>query len=190
MFRSVTMELMHGWRGGAILAGLLSLCACTGDRPRETKENAPVSSAPPASAGSSRRTPRVPQPQVATAGAQSAAAGATARLVLRVSLPAGLHVQSHAPTDENLIGTVLNVTAPDGVSIVDIEYPKAVDFIQGTQLLTVYESEFDIVVTVRVAAPMPRGPIVIPAELRYQACNDTVCFAPASVRAEWPLQIT
>ena len=53
--------------------------------------------------------------------------GATARLVLRVELPDGLHVQSHAPRDPALVPTVLTLDAPAGVTIEEISYPAGVD---------------------------------------------------------------
>jgi len=53
----------------------------------------------------------------------------------------------------------------------------------------VYESEFEIVVTLRAASTAPRGPVVVPAELKYQACNDSVCFAPSNASTSWRLEV-
>ena len=44
-----------------------------------------------------------------------AAAGSTARVALRVSLPEGFHIQSNQPRDPTLIPTVLSVEPPPGV---------------------------------------------------------------------------
>lgn len=113
--------------------------------------------------------------------------GQTVRLALKVSLPEGLHTQSNAPRDPMLIPTVLTVDAPAGVTVSEIVYPKAVDFRQEgqEQLLSVFDREFAIGVQVVVG---PGGAAaVVPARLRYQACNDVMCFAPATAEFSWTL---
>jgi DsbC/DsbD-like thiol-disulfide interchange protein len=117
--------------------------------------------------------------------------GATVRLVAHVRLPAGIHVQSNKPRDPDLIATELSLTLPKGMTLVDVVYPKASDFvIPGfKQPLAVYPNEFDIVVRVKLDARMAAGALTLPAALRYQACNDTVCFAPARAAMTWTMQV-
>ncbi len=117
--------------------------------------------------------------------------GGIVRLVAHVRLPAGLHVQSNKPRDPDLIPTDLTVTAPTGVSMVDIVYPKASDLsVPGfKQPLAVYPNEFDIVVRVRLGAGVAAGAVPVPATLRYQACNDTVCFAPSRATLSWSVAV-
>ena len=101
---------MRGWRQRALVVGLLCLSACSSDPPLERAGTPPAASAPATGASAPAiRGSRIPQPRVAAAGDLTLRAGGTARLVLRVSLPPGLHVQSNAPKDANLIPTVLNV---------------------------------------------------------------------------------
>ena len=117
--------------------------------------------------------------------------GATVRLVAHVRLPQGLHVQSNKPRDPDLIPTDLAVVAPKGATLVDVVYPKASDLtVPGfKQPLAVYPNEFDIVVRVKLDARVPAGALAVPATLRYQACNDTVCFAPARAALSWSVTI-
>jgi len=117
--------------------------------------------------------------------------GGTVRLVAHVRLPAGVHVQSNKPRDPDLIPTELTVTPPKGMSMVDIVYPKASDLKQpGSKLLlAVYPNEFDIVVRVRLDARVVPGAISLPATLRYQACNDSVCFPPARATLSWTIAV-
>ncbi|MEQ1758938.1 MAG: protein-disulfide reductase DsbD domain-containing protein [Vicinamibacterales bacterium] len=118
-------------------------------------------------------------------------AGGTVRLVAHVRLPAGLHVQSNKPKDPDLIPTDLAVTPPKGVRMVDIVYPKATDItLPGYKLpLAVYGNEFDIVVRVRLDPGVTPGSLTVPATLRYQACNDSVCFPPARAEVSWSVQV-
>lgn len=139
-------------------------------------------------AGQARR----PTAEVATrVDTASPRPGTTVRLVAHVRLPADIHVQSNKPRDPDLIPTELTVTAPKGVTLVDIVYPKASDLtLPGFGMpLAVYPNEFDIVVRVRLAGDIGAGPVSLPATLRYQACNDTVCFAPARAPLSWSIAL-
>jgi cytochrome c biogenesis protein CcdA/DsbC/DsbD-like thiol-disulfide interchange protein len=119
------------------------------------------------------------------------APGNTARAALEVSLPEGLHVQSNQPRDPLLIATALSFSPPEGVTVREIVFPNAVDFKQAgvDQPLAVFERVFAIGVQFDVAASVADGEIVVPARLRYQACNDTVCFAPRNAATEWKLRV-
>ena len=104
------------------------------------------------------------------------------RLALKVSLPESLHTQSNKPLDPTLIPTVLTIDAPAGVTVDEIVYPPAVELKQQglDQPLVVFEHEFLIGVQVTLGPGMAAGDLVLPAHLRYQACNDMMCFAPAT----------
>jgi thioredoxin:protein disulfide reductase len=128
-------------------------------------------------------TPLVERPGVS--------AGGPVRIALKVALPDGLHVQSNKPKDETLIPTALTIDAPAGVSVDEIVWPKTTDLKQEgqTQPLVVFEREFTIGVQVALAASVAAGDVVLPFHLRYQACNDSMCFAPSTVDAQWVLKV-
>ena len=119
------------------------------------------------------------------------AGGQTIRAALQVALPEGFHVQSNEPRDPTLIPTVLTVTPPEGVTVTEIVFPNPVDLKQLgiDQPLAVFERVFPIGVQFTVARTAARGELVVPAHLRYQACNDTTCFAPRTADVEWRLRI-
>ena len=119
------------------------------------------------------------------------AAGSTTRVALTVKLPAGLHVQSDAPRDPSLIPTVLTVQPPPGVSVRHLIYPEATDFEQAgqPQPLAVFEHEFVTGAELAIAKDAAPGELVIPGRLRYQACDDKLCFAPQTATFEWKVRI-
>lgn len=140
-------------------------------------------------AGAQLRRPRAElAPLAASDGVQ---AGATAALALHVALPAGLHVQSDAPRDPSLIPTALTLDPPPGVTVEEILYPPAEDLVQEglPEPLAVFDREFTIGVRVAVAAQVPAGELVVPARLRYQACDNQMCYAPAIGEVSWTLRI-
>jgi len=118
-------------------------------------------------------------------------AGDSVRLALQVSLPEGLHTQSNAPLDPTLIPTVLTIAAPAGVAIDEVVYPKTTDLAQTGQdkPLKVFEREFAIGVQVTLAPGTPEGDLIVPARLRYQACDESMCFSPATAEAQWTIRV-
>jgi len=117
-------------------------------------------------------------------------AGTSVRLALKVALPDGFHVQSNKPRDPLLIATELAVDPPAGATVAEVVFPTPVDLKQAgvDQPLAVFEQNFAVGVRVAVA-PTASGELVVPVRLRYQACNDTTCFAPTNVAAQWTLRV-
>ena len=114
------------------------------------------------------------------ADADGVHAGRTARVALRVALPEGVHVQSNAPRDPLLIATSVTATPPPGITVTDVVYPKATDFVQAGQStpLSVFDQRFAIGIALAVSGDLAPGEAAVPIRLRYQACDATTCFAP------------
>jgi len=127
-------------------------------------------------------------PLVAAGGTQR---GGVMHAAIRVTLPDGLHTNANQPRDPSLIPIVLTVDAPAGVSVEEIVYPEATDLVQEgvEELLAVYEQEFLIGVQLRVADDVPLGSLTVPASLRYQACDERVCYIPATVPTGWTFAV-
>jgi hypothetical protein len=118
-------------------------------------------------------------------------AGQRVRVSLNVKLePANVHVQSDKPHDKALIPTVLTIEAPPNVTVEKISYPRARDLTLqiSKEPVAVFGPEFTIFADLtlrRVAA----GDLVIPAQLRYQACDDAVCYPPTKADTKWTLSV-
>ena len=117
-------------------------------------------------------------------------AGDTATLKLEVQLPEDIHVQSDKPRDPYVIPTLLTLALPDGLTMGGITYPESTDFqlVGWEEPLLVFEHEFTIEVLLNLDVSLPTGEIVIPGSFLYQACDDQVCFAPATEAIEWSIQ--
>ena len=119
-------------------------------------------------------------------------AGASVRAALQVKLPERFHVQSNSPRDPAFIPTVLTVDAPAGVRMTEIVFPPATDLKQVGQSepLAVFEHEFAIGVQFEFAATVAPGALDIPGRLRYQACDDRLCYPPATAEFRWIVPIS
>ncbi|MGE0363405.1 MAG: thioredoxin family protein [Vicinamibacterales bacterium] len=143
---------------------------------------------PPAALAQLKRIPAEIVPVVESDGVR---AGTTVRAALQVTLPEGFHVQSNKPRDASLIATELAVESVSGIHATEIVFPPAIDFVQEglPEPLLVFERQFTIGVRLAIPADAPAGVVTLPARLRYQACDDSVCFAPANAAAAWTLRI-
>jgi len=109
----------------------------------------------------------------------TAAAG---EAVVEVTVAPGWHINAHAPRDQFLIPTALEVIAPPGVRPGDVQYPEPVDrplAFSGGKPLLLYEGRVRLVAPL-AGSPAPGAP-PLRAKLRYQACTDTRCLPPATL---------
>ena len=135
-----------------------------------------------------RPSPAELTPLVETDGVR---AGSTARAALVVRLPEGLHTNSNKPRDPLVIPIVLSVQPPNGVTATEIVFPEPQTLrVEGfDQPLTVFEREFLIGVQMSVASDVPSGEVAVPASLRYQACDEKVCYPPVTLATTWNLRV-
>ena len=117
--------------------------------------------------------------------------GQTVTVELRVELPEDIHVQSDKPRDPYVIPTLLTFTPPEGVTVEEITYPASTDFLLAgwKEPLAVFEHEFTIEVRLALDADVSPGDMVVPGSFLYQACDDTVCFPPATAAVEWHIHV-
>ena len=106
--------------------------------------------------------------------------GRTVRATVTMDIPGGYHVNSNRPLEKFLIPTTLKVDAPDGLRIGPIAYPRAVlrKFRFSKKNVSVYEGRAIVRFTVTIPAGTSTGSKEVKLNVRYQSCNDEVCFPP------------
>jgi len=135
---------------------------------------------------------RAPRAQLAaTVEPPKVRAGKPATLVLTVTLPPTIHVQSDKPRDLAFFPTALVLTPPAGVTVAGTKYPRAVEFRQEGQPepLAVFEKTFTVTTTLAIAASVRPGELVVPGRFDYQACDDKVCYRPVKTDVTWTLTV-
>ena len=128
------------------------------------------------------------------AEADVAHAGNTHRVALDARLrPAGsgLHVNSNEPLEDFLIPTVLTVEPPAGITVEGLAWPEPIMLEQqgAEKPLAVYEETFAIGVALAVDAAVAPGDYDVPASLRYQACDERMCYIPATERIAFQVRV-
>jgi DsbC/DsbD-like thiol-disulfide interchange protein len=101
-----------------------------------------------------------------------------------VEIARGYHMNSHKPTDPYLIPTTLTAEMSSGIELRDTIYPagKLEKFsFSPNKALDVYTESVTLLLRLSAQEAAPLGATVIPATLRYQACNDSACLPPVKV---------
>jgi DsbC/DsbD-like thiol-disulfide interchange protein len=97
-----------------------------------------------------------------------------------MEIPSGFHVNSNQPLEKFLIPTQLQIGGPNSVRVGSIVYPRAqlrlLRFSKNR--VAVYEGSTTIRFIVTVPASVKKGSVELKGRLRYQSCNDDVCFPP------------
>jgi DsbC/DsbD-like thiol-disulfide interchange protein len=109
-------------------------------------------------------------------------AGKPTEVALHFRIAPGRHINSHTPSEEELIPTTLSIPEGSGVRLEAAAYPPGTKFVlpidPGTKL-SVYTGEFIIRARILAAA----GEHLVEAKLRYQACDTNSCMPPATIIA-------
>ena len=121
----------------------------------------------------------------------AAHAGSRVRAALQVRLQPGYHVNSDQPLDDFLIPTALTLDPPEGFSIGGFAYPDAslLSQIGVDGPLAVFEETFVVGVAFDVSEDLEPGSYVVPGTFRYQACDERMCYRPASADVAFHVDI-
>ncbi|HEV2844464.1 MAG TPA: thioredoxin family protein [Thermoanaerobaculia bacterium] len=118
-------------------------------------------------------------------------AGGPAKVAALVTIDPGWHVNSHKPTFEYLIPTVLDLELPEGWPRETVQYPpgEMQTFSFEKQPLAVYDGSVVFLANLAVPAGTTEGTYPVRASLRFQACNDSQCLPPVTAEAEIQLTV-
>jgi DsbC/DsbD-like thiol-disulfide interchange protein len=107
--------------------------------------------------------------------------GEPAKQVLKAVILQGFHVNSDKPRDEFLIPLKLTWDAAGPLETKSISYPKPEEMtLNGSQML-VYTGTVPIETAFAVAKDAPKGQTTVTGKLKYQACNEHMCFRPSTL---------
>jgi hypothetical protein len=103
----------------------------------------------------------------------------------------GFHVNSNTPTEEYLIPLKLTWKSTGALEAGAVTYPKPSleKYAFLDKPLSVFTGKFDIVAHFKIAANAPVGPGAAVGQLKYQACNDRMCFQPKTIEVTVPYAV-
>jgi uncharacterized protein YyaL (SSP411 family) len=118
-----------------------------------------------------------------------AAAGGELKVTVTLSTKEGWHVYANPASSETLKPTVVSLGSGPA-SLLKVDYPAGREktYAGESEKVRVYEGQVNLVVHLRLEDTVKAGPVDLELRVRYQACNDRACLAPATltvpVRAE------
>jgi hypothetical protein len=148
----------------------------------------------PVAALGQNSSPQASSPQVTVApiGTITVVRGGKAALDIEMRVNRGFHVNSNKPNDELLLPTVVHLNPPQGIMIINIQYPEgeplALPFMSNDKL-SVYSGNFAVTADVRVPKSEALGTLRVHGEVRYQACDNRQCFPPRTAPLEFDVHI-
>jgi Thiol:disulfide interchange protein DsbD, N-terminal len=129
---------------------------------------------------------------IATSASKDAVApGARVALNIDIAPKPTMHV--YAPGQKNYIAVSLTLEGNPAIKPAAIQFPppekREVKELGETQL--VYSRPFRIIQAIAVAtAPSVRpGPLTVKGAVKYQACDESICYAPITVPVTWTLTV-
>lgn len=107
-------------------------------------------------------------------------AGKASTVALHFRIAPGLHINSHTPSADYLIGTTFSIPAGETAQLEHASYPvgKNITLPADPKMqLNVYTGDFAI--DARLVAA--RGNHLVQGKLRYQACDQVQCLPPKTI---------
>ena len=136
-----------------------------------------------------------PQPNIDIKGSYSASKvqkGRVVRATILMDIPGGYHVNANKPLGKYAIPTTIKIEAPGGVTVGPISYPRALVRklkAVNNESLAVYEGKAYFRFNVTIPATYGDNWMNLRAHVRYQSCNDDVCFPPKSQDIDFGISV-
>jgi DsbC/DsbD-like thiol-disulfide interchange protein len=108
---------------------------------------------------------------------------------IAATIDPGFHVNSNTPSEDYLIPLKLTWKATGALEAGQVTYPKPSMEKYLDQKLSVFTGKFDIVAHFKIASNAPVGPGAAVGQLKYQACNDRMCFQPKTIEVTVPYAV-
>ena len=114
--------------------------------------------------------------------------GTTITHSLKLEIQPGYHINTNHPKDEFLIP--LSVTWSQGsLEPKLISYPPGEEIQVGKDMARVFTNQVNVKTEFAVSSNAAPGPALMTGKVHYQACNNQMCFRPATVEVRLPVLI-
>jgi DsbC/DsbD-like thiol-disulfide interchange protein len=122
-------------------------------------------------------TARLQDPEPSTSGAVRAA-------IVALSIKPGWHLYANPTGVDNMKPTTLVLEAQQGAGDLRVAYPAGRAMVLGSlgqEKVALYEGMVEIPIRFTLDPGARTGKVTLTLKLNYQACDDKVCLAPASL---------
>jgi uncharacterized protein YyaL (SSP411 family) len=127
---------------------------------------------------------RSPSKQEKPSETSTVAPGGEFEVELNLSIKDNYHIYANPAGSDDVIPTVVSLAGDSKATLVEVRYPPGESKIlaaSGPAKVTVYEKKATVTAKIRIPADAKPGPATMSLKLRYQACDDKACLAPATL---------
>jgi hypothetical protein len=127
-----------------------------------------------------------------SAGKAQVKAGSAGEAVLKLKIQQPFHVNANPPSENYLIPTSVEFESKNGLTFEKPNYPagESKKFQFSEKPLSVYEGEIEIKLPVKADAKAAKGEQTVSGKLRFQPCDESVCYRPETVDVVVPIEIS
>ncbi len=115
-----------------------------------------------------------------TLAANKIGRGRTVQGSVVLDIPSGYHIHSNRPLEKFLIATQLQIEAPRGLRVGPVTYPRPLlrSLKFSKNKVAVFEGRTTLRFNVTVPRNFDGSSAELKARVRFQSCNDDLCFPP------------
>jgi DsbC/DsbD-like thiol-disulfide interchange protein len=117
--------------------------------------------------------------------------GRTVQAAIVLDVPEGFHVNANKVANKFSIPTTVKLDTPEGVRTTPLSYPRGTTrkLKFSDTPLSLYEGRAIVRFNVTFPANFKTGETEIRAHVRYQACNDELCYPPVTREVVMPIAV-
>jgi uncharacterized protein len=117
--------------------------------------------------------------------------GENCNICIRLKIMPGWHINTNPASPEGFLATEVSFKGKRGTKLLDVKYPKGIKLTMDgvDEPLSVYEGSVDLFGKLQVPADAAGMMEDMEIVVRYQACNDRICQAPATVSLKGQLPV-
>ena len=114
----------------------------------------------------------------------------SAEAIVKLKILKGYHINGN-PASKFQIATSLDVEQTEGITMGQPVYPSSVSkkFSFSDQPIDVYEDEVMIKLPLKAGSAAQKGERTLKGKVRFQACDDEVCYPPRNLETSIPVTI-
>ncbi|MFL6230769.1 MAG: protein-disulfide reductase DsbD N-terminal domain-containing protein [Pyrinomonadaceae bacterium] len=117
--------------------------------------------------------------------------GHSVQAVIVIDVPEGYHVNANKVGNKFSIPTTVKIEAPEGVRVGAVSFPRGTvrTLKFSKEPLALYEGRAVLRFDATFPPDFKTGETELRASVRYQACNDEVCYPPVTRQITMPIAV-
>ncbi|MDT7542940.1 MAG: uncharacterized protein QOE33_2844 [Acidobacteriota bacterium] len=117
--------------------------------------------------------------------------GRPVQAAIVIDVPAGFHINANKVAGKFSIPTTIKLDGPEGIRLTPLAFPRGTTrkLKFSNDPLSLYEGRVVVHFNLTFPPNFKTGETELKARVRYQACNDELCYPPVSHEIDMPINV-